>query len=691
MIVPSLMTPIFRGLLIMTAVSVTASLADDRWTPELMMRIQRIGSVQVSPDGQHTAFAVRTAVMNDSSSEFVTHIHRTTPDGNRTRQLTQGEKSCDDPQWSPDGNWLAFISARSGTKNVWLIPSDGGEAFLLTDIKAEVSSFKWAPDGRSLAFTALDPITPSEEAAKRAKHDVRIVDQNIKKHRLYVVPMTSPPTVQREPKPLTPAEMNVGGELFRSGRPPFDWSPDGRRIVLAHTKSPVAEHWTTSQLAVIDVSSAEIRPLAQTEASESTPCFSPDGTQIAYVVSDDPPTWAGRRRLAVIPAAGGSPKLLADTHDDFGRYSELIGWAADGNRLYYTEMHGTSLKLMAMPLQGLPSELGAQTHSPARFQGMSLGGVFLNSRRTHLGFSWEALNRPPEAVVTAIAPWKIRTVSHIQDAVVSLRSETSVWPMPPRTDVIRWKSDDLEIEGLLTYPKESVPGKRYPLLVVIHGGPMGVFTQQFDGSAGNYPIAAFAERGYAVLRANVRGSSGYGAKFRYANYNDWGGGDYRDIMAGVDHVIQLGIADADRMGVMGWSYGGYMTSWIITQTNRFRAASVGAGVTNLVSFTGTADIPGFLPDYFRGEFWDDLETYRKHSPMFHVKGVRAPTLIQHGERDERVPLSQGQELYNALKRQGCTTEMVIYPRTPHGIEEPRLLLDCMERNLEWFDRYLRTP
>ncbi len=193
---------------------------------------------------------------------------------------------------------------------------------------------------------------------------------------------------------------------------------------------------------------------------------------------------------------------------------------------------------------------------------------------------------------------------------------------------------------------------------------MGAFMRTYDGTATYYPIAAFASRGYAVLRANVRGSTGYGKKFRYANYGDWGGGDYEDLMSGVDYVIDQGIADPDRLGVMGWSYGGYMTSWIITHTHRFKAASAGGAVTNLMTFNGTADIPSFLPDYFGGEFWDKPEVYQEHSAMFHVKGVTTPTLIMHGELDERVPLSQGEELYNALKRQGCTTKMVIYPRTP---------------------------
>ena len=219
---------------------------------------------------------------------------------------------------------------------------------------------------------------------------------------------------------------------------------------------------------------------------------------------------------------------------------------------------------------------------------------------------------------------------------------------------------------------------------------MGALAQTFDGSANLYPIAAFAARGYVILRANVRGSSGYGRAFRYANYGDWGGGDFRDLMSGVDHLIERGIAAPERMGIMGWSYGGFLTSWAITQTQRFRAASVGAGVTNLLSFTGTADIPGFLPDYFGGEFWNQFEPYTTHSAMFQIKGVTTPTLIQHGEKDERVPLSQGLELYNALKRQGCDTRLVIYPRTPHSIEEPRLLLDCMQRNLDWFDQQLRS-
>ena len=259
-----------------------------------------------------------------------------------------------------------------------------------------------------------------------------------------------------------------------------------------------------------------------------------------------------------------------------------------------------------------------------------------------------------------------------------------------RTEAVHWKSKDgQEIEGLLTYPVGYEKGKRCPLLLVIHGGPMGAFMQSFDGAAAYYPMAAFASRGYAVLRANPRGSTGYGKKFRYANYGDWGGGDFQDLMSGVDFVVDQGVADPDRLGVMGWSYGGYMTSWTITQTHRFKAASVGAGVTNLDDLQRHGRHPRLPARLPRRRVLGQAGNLPGASAMFHIKGVTTPTLIMHGEIDERVPLTQDEELYNALKRQGCTTKMVIYPRTHHGIEEPRLMLDCMNRNLEWFDRYVR--
>jgi len=246
------------------------------------------------------------------------------------------------------------------------------------------------------------------------------------------------------------------------------------------------------------------------------------------------------------------------------------------------------------------------------------------------------------------------------------------------------------IEGLLAYPAQYESGKRYPLVLMLHGGPAGVFKEGFSASPDVYPVAAFAARGYAVLRPNPRGSAGYGKAFRVANAKDWGGMDFKDVMSGVDHVIRIGLADPDRLGVMGWSYGGYLTAWTITQTQRFKAASVGAGVVDLTSNSGTTDIPGWSPQNLGAEHWQDPSLYRARSPISHVAAVSTPTMILHGESDIRVPISQGHEFYSALKRRGIPAVMVTYPRMPHGPEEPKQLLDIMTRDLDWFDRYLRV-
>jgi len=648
-----------------------------QWTPSLMIQLKRVGSVQVSPDGKQVAYAVREPVLENQKSEYLTQIHLVNIDGSQPHQFTRGDKSCDNPQWSPKGDWLAFVSNRVGRKNIWLIDPSGGEAIQLTASKTDVTSFKWSPDGKSIAFTAVDVPTPDDERHSHEKSDVRVLDENVKLNRLFMVSTGELDRAPRDARHLISGpDLSVLFDGVRAGRAQFDWSPDGHSIVFSHSRSPAADDWSTADLSIVDLESGKVQSLVKTPAAESSPLYSPDGKMIAFTASDEPPAWGGWSTIRIVPSSGGTPRKLAATRDGFGRYSELVGWSTDGKKIFFTEAQGTSLRLMAMPLDGAPVEVG-------RRDGMSLAGVFLNARQTHFGFAWEQLDQPTEAFVTPVDNFAPVQVSRVQTNLPKAALG--------RTEVIRWKStENYEVEGLLTYPVGYQQGQRYPLLLIVHGGPMGVFTQTFDGTPTQYPIAAFAARGYVVLRPNPRGSSGYGQKFRYANYRDWGGGDYRDVMAGVDHVIASGVADADRLGVMGWSYGGFMTSWTITQTKRFKAASVGAGVTNLMSFTGTADIPGFLPDYFGGEFWDHPNTYHAHSAMFRVKGVTTPTLIQHGERDERVPLSQGLELYNALKRQGCATKMVVYPRTPHAIEEPHLLLDCMERNLEWFHLYLGT-
>ena len=352
-----------------------------------------------------------------------------------------------------------------------------------------------------------------------------------------------------------------------------------------------------------------------------------------------------------------------------------MGWTKDSSAVLFTETKKTRASIYAMPLDGPPKAV----YEPV---GGTAGSPDLNATGSHIGFAWESSDQPAEAYVMAATGGEPKRVSQANAGLPKL-------PIG-KTEAVRWKSKDgLEIEGLLTYPVGYKTGEKVPLILNIHGGPAGVFTENFIGRQGLYPLATFAAKGYAVLRPNPRGSSGYGKKFRFGNLGDWGGMDYQDLMSGVDHVIAMGVADPARMSVMGWSYGGFMTSWVITQTDRFKAAVIGAPVTSLWSFTGTADIPGFLPDYFSGEPWQNFELYRKHSPLAHVANVKTPALVLHGEADVRVPISQGYEYYQALKRRGVTAKMVVYPREPHGPTEPKFRLDIMRRHIEWVEKYAR--
>ena len=436
-------------------------------------------------------------------------------------------------------------------------------------------------------------------------------------------------------------------------------------------KSPSPNDWSTGDIVIVNVDSGETRVIAGSAAAELGPTFSPDGKWIAYVASDMPPRWGTSTRVQLANLATGEKKDLAATYD---AQPDIAGFSADGARILVREARGTVDRVYAIDIAS------NKVVDVSAAEG-AINEANLNRAATHLGIAAQALDKPVEAYVTRCDRYAPVQVSHVNEAMAKYPA--------PKTEVVRWKSTDgKDVEGLLTYPISYTAGKRVPLLLIVHGGPAGVFKQAFLGNYSPFPVAVFANDGYAVLRVNPRGSSGYGRDFRYANYKDWGGGDFADLMSGVDYVVSKGVADANRLGVMGWSYGGFMTSWIIGHTDRFRAAIVGAGVTDLLSFTGTADIPGFLPDYFGGNFWETYELWRAHSPIMFVSNVKTPTLLEHGEADERVPTSQGYELYNALKLRGVPVKMIVFPRQHHGLTEPKMRVKAAQSSVEWIEKWI---
>jgi dipeptidyl aminopeptidase/acylaminoacyl peptidase len=642
---------------------VSVANAQTTWTPELQLKVKAVGVPRVSPDGRRVVYTVNEAVMTPDRSEFITQIWMATTDGKENYQLTFGDKSSSNPKWSPDGNWIAFTSNRKENKtNLYLLRVAGGEAEPLTDVKSGVSDFDWSPDGRSIALVMSDPKTEDEEKNDKGKNDFRWVNENVKMARLYVIPLEKNADGKREPRRLTTENYNVGE---------FDWSPDGSRIIFSHTRTPDANAWPTADVSIVEVASGKVTVFANTPAAESSPLYSPDGQAIAIAVSDNPPSWTGSSMIEIFPASGGQPKVLTASFD---AQPNIAGWSADGKRIYFSEAKGTGTRVYVIDITA--NRIEEIKATPAVY-----GALSLNRAGTMFGFVRQTPDTPPEAFVAL--------VNSFAPVQVSRANADLKLPALGRTEVIRWKATDgKEIEGLLTYPVGYQAGQKVPLILNVHGGPTGVFQQTFIGGRGAYPLATFAARGYAILRANPRGSSGYGVEFRRANIKDWGGADYQDLMKGVDQVIAMGVADPERLGVMGWSYGGFMTTWIVTQTHRFKVASAGAPVTNLMSFNGTADIPAFVPDYFGGQFWEAMELYQKHSPIFNVKGVTTPTMIQHGDADIRVPISQGYEFYNALRAQGVPTRMIVLPRQPHGPNEPKMQVAVMQANLDWFEKYL---
>ena len=644
------------------------------WPMTRQIEYPLISEAAIAPDGGQVVYTIREPLLNAEKSEMITHLYQVSTTGGEPRQLTFGPSSNRCPRWSPDGRYLAFLSTRSDRANIYVLDASGGEAWALTAYdQTEIISLEWSPNGRHIAFLMAEPLTEVQIQAKQAKADPLLWGVDFEFSHLFRVPFAV------ASHPLSPVTQITTGRFHVFG---FDWLPDGQTIALTHQPTPEHNDWGLARLATVSVSGGQSVKASGLEAlidialvadADCRPKVSPDGQWIACGTAEQPNRWAFANRIVLYPVNGGTPCKLAQTPNGI---SQLIGWSADSNHVYVLDVDGVDSQIWRLPIGGKPGH--SLTDTPSAKQWLADNG------RDHIVYTDQDFSLPNVLCLL--------NASHCQTRPLIGPPVPADWPEAPlpKAEVIQWASfDGQPIEGILIYPLNYRANQPHPLVVHIHGGPAGVFSRHYLAAPERYcDVVGLAERGCMTLQVNPRGSTGYGKDFRFANLRDWGGGDYQDIMAGVNHLIAQGLADPGRLGIIGWSYGGFMTSWAITQTDRFKAACVGAGVTNLMSFTGTTDIPGLVPDYFEGEYWHNLAPYQQHSAMFHISGVTTPTLIQHGEVDRRVPLSQSLELYNALKRQQIPVELVIYPRQGHDITEPRLNIDLRQRALAWFERWL---
>jgi len=616
--------------------------AQAQLTPEQAISRRALGDVHIAPGGERVCFVVSEPPKGSARTR---HIWMLDLRSREVRQFTNSVKSEYSPRWSPDGKRLAFISDRADSPQIYLMPIDGGEAAQLTEGKNGIRSFEWSPNGKQISFIATDPKSEAEEKKEKDKDDARVVDKDDKRTRLWLIDIESKKVRQLSPQAFQIAEAH--------------WLPQGDRLIISATDHPESDQ-DTNRIFALAIADGQMKEIAAPRGPFGGLRVSPDGKSLTYVAARvDGPT---PHDLFFQSTDGGAARNLTGVSLD--RPVNNAVWRADQTILAIAQ-NGSRSQFCAISKDGKPSLLPDGEVRPASFDVRNNIVAFVGESSLEAPELWLASGDSTAEKVTRIN-------EHWKDIALI------------KPEIVRYKSfDGTEIEALLLKPRGYVEGAKIPLVVMVHGGPIGVWTDLPEGWG-----QLLAARGYAIFYPNIRGSLGYGQRFVEMNRGDWGGGDFKDIMAGVDLLIARGTADPNRLGICGWSYGGYMAAWAVTQTNRFKAAVSGAGMSDLATEFGTEDGPSY-DEWFYGLPYEKPEGFAKSSPMTYVKNVRTPTLLLHGENDRTDPLAQSQMFYRALKRYGVETEFVVYPREPHGLQEEKHLIDRLNRVIRWFDAHLK--
>jgi len=626
------------------------------------LRVARVSTPRISPDGSRVAYLVaENDTEKEQSWKFVTHLWVVPSAGpaSAARQFTRGEKSVSNVEWSPEGKILAFTmdagEEKEAKPQVWFMYADGGEPWQVTKHKSGVRGFQISPDGKTLLLTATAPVNEEEEKRTKKKDDAVVVDHDFKMAQLWTWNIAT-----GEEKQISKGDFTVSDAR---------WSPDGAHISFTTNPTPRLDESPMQTAWVLDVASGAQRKLVQTADPTHTARWSPDGKWIAYLGSAG--LFIYKQNLFVVEASGGTPKKLS------GSFELNAGepvWSKDGKQIYFSSDDHEALRVF-----GADVATGAIRPLSNTTAVVNLAGISANGQ-TAVGTLGDPTH-PDEVFRSDLSFGSLQRITNQNAWLTEYALGAS--------EVVRWKSskDGMEIEGIVTKPVEFDGTHKVPFLLNPHGGPTGASLLSFNPTE-----QIMAANGYMVLQPNFRGSSGRGEKFATANQNDWGDGDYKDDMSGVQAMVDKGWADPERLGAFGWSYGGYMTMWIDTQTDRFKAISPGAGLPDLYSMYSQTDIHRYMTMFMGMKApWDNFQEYWDHSPMKFVANVKTPTMILHGQADTRVPIPQSEEFYRALYERHVPVEFVTYPRENHGFVEPRHIQDRWQRYLVFFGKYLNNP
>ena len=669
-------------------------------TPSLedSLQLQIVNSPRISPDGRFIAYRVRQTDWKENA--YVWQIWLLDVGRGTRIQLTRGNKSSDMPEWSPDGRWLAFVTERDSSasmpspansdddkkedepetgkgasRQIWLISPVGGEAWQLTEHETSISGFHWSKDSKQIAFTAPAAEGKADRARKENYGDYEVFEKDFKQDQLWIVDEAA------SESSLSPSKARQLTRDLAFNVKTIAWSPDSTRITFSATTNPLPFN-EDEELYVVDLAHGNsIAKIVALDGPNRNPVFSPDGGKIAFTTAlGQPYPIYATSHIAVVDLhralahAATSPAEVEDLTSQFDETPYPFDWGPEG--IYFLALQKTYAHIFRVNPQ---SREIVRITSPDNW--VLDDASFTKDFKT-AAFAARDAEHMDEIFVSPVSRFSPRKLT-------DMTAQVKDWILGS-VELVSWKSTDgTTIEGVLRKPADYDPQKKYPLLLMIHGGPQGVSQPTLSPAADMYyPVQTFLSKGALVLEPNYRGSGGYGGAFRSLNVQNFGVGEMWDVMSGVDSLIERGIVDPARLGAMGWSYGGNISAFLLTHTDRFKAISVGAGVSNWSTYYVGSDNTPFTREYLHATPWDDPAIYAKTSPITAIKQAKTPTLIQQGGNDKRVPVASSLELYRGLQDQHVPSRLILYTGLGHLIETPKSNRALLQANLDWFSNYI---